>query len=212
MNVSFWVDPACPWCWMTARWAVDVVTPVRDLTISWEPISLLFKNEPAEDSEYYVANQFTHRLLRVMQAVKDGEGDDAARLLYWQYGAVLHHDRAAGTVDAAKVLSAGAEPFLEAAGLPWKYAEAYDDESWDETIRTRMEIGLDLVGHDVGTPIIAFDTPAGPKGVFGPILSRMPQGADGVELWDAMVKFATHDGFWELKRSRTEDPQFPARP
>ena len=45
-----------------------------------------------------------------------------------------------------------------------------------------------------------------------PILSRMPHGTDGVELWDAMVKFATHDGFWELKRTRTEDPQFPARP
>lgn len=39
-----------------------------------------------------------------------------------------------------------------------------------------------------------------------PILSRMPHGTDGVELWDAMVTFATHDGFWELKRTRTEDP------
>ena len=75
-----------------------------------------------------------------------------------------------------------------------------------------MQVGLDLVGNDVGTPIIAFDTPAGPKGVFGPILSRMPHGADGIELWDAMAKLATHDGFWELKRTRTEDPEFPARP
>lgn len=75
-----------------------------------------------------------------------------------------------------------------------------------------MQAGLDLVGEDVGTPIIAFDTSAGPRGVFGPILSRMPDGADGVELWDAMVKFATYDGFWELKRTRTEDPVFPTRP
>ena len=135
MNVSFWVDPACPWCWMTARWAVDVVTPVRDLTISWEPISLLFKNDPSED-----------------------------------------------------------------------------DESWDETIRIRMQVGLDVVGGELGTPIIAFDTPTGPKGVFGPIMSRMPRGDDGVGLWDAMVKLATHDGFWELKRTRTEDPHLPARP
>lgn len=59
---------------------------------------------------------------------------------------------------------------------------------------------------------IAFDTPAGPEGMFGPILSRMPQCADGAELWDAMVRLATHDGFWELKRTRTEDPLFPARP
>jgi len=212
MNISIWVDPACPWCWMTARWAVDVVSPARDLTISWEPISLLFKNEPEEGTEYYTANQFTHRLLRVMQAVRDGEGDEAARRLYWQYGAVIHHDRAAGTVDVAKVLSSGAGPFLDAAGLPSSYADVYDDESWDDTIRTRMQVGLDLVGSDVGTPIIAFDSPTGRTGIFGPILSRMPDGEDGVELWDAMVKLATHDGFWELKRTRTEDPVFPARP
>ncbi|MEL6982595.1 MAG: hypothetical protein AAFO29_09245 [Actinomycetota bacterium] len=212
MNVSFWVDPACPWCWMTARWAVDVVTPVRNLAISWEPISLLFKNNPSEDDPFHEPNQFTHRLLRVMQAVKRAEGDEAARRLYWQYGAVLHHDRAAGTVDVAAVLGGGAGPFLQAAGLPTTYASAYDDDSWDDVIRTRMQVGLDLVGNDVGTPIIGFDTPAGQRGVFGPILSRLPEGDHGIELWDAMTTFATFDGFWELKRTRTEDPIFPGRP
>jgi hypothetical protein len=212
MNVSFWVDPACPWCWMTARWAVDVVAPERDLSISWEPISLLFKNDPSEDDPFYAANQFTHRLLRVMQSVKQSEGDEAARRLYWQYGAVLHHDRAAGTVDIPSVLAAGAAPFLEAAGLSITHADAFDDDSWDELIRDRMQIGLDLVGTEVGTPILAFDTDIGRRGVFGPVISRMPDGQAGVELWDAMVTFATHDGFWELKRTRTEEPQFPARP
>ncbi len=77
----------------------------------------------------------------------------------------------AGTVDLAKVLSSGAGPFLRAAGLP----AAYDDESWDENIRARMQVGLDLVGGDVGTPIIGFDTPAGRKGVFGPIVSPARQ-------------------------------------
>jgi hypothetical protein len=197
---------------MTARWAVDVVAPARDLTIHWEPISLLFKNDPAEDDPFYEPNRFTHRLLRVMQTVRDAEGDEAARQLYWQYGAVLHHDRAAGTVDPAAVLGGGAAPFLQAAGLSVEYADAYDDESLDELIRTRMQVGLDLVGDDVGTPIIAFDTPSGRKAVFGPILSRMPIGEHGLELWDAMVTFATFDGFWELKRTRTEDPQFPSRP
>ncbi len=197
---------------MTARWAVDVVAPVRDLTIDWEPISLLFKNQPPEDSPYYPVNNFTHRLLRVMVAVKEAEGNEAARRLYWQYGAVLHHDRVAGTVDLLEVAGGGPERFLEAAGLSTDYAGAFHDESLDEVIRSRMQVGLDLVGDDVGTPIIAFETPSGPKGVFGPVMSRMPEGDEGVELWDAMVTFATNDGFWELKRTRTEDPQFPARP
>mgnify|MGYP001814975694 FL=1 len=141
-----------------------------------------------------------------MQAVRNPEGDEAARRLYWQYGAVLHHDRLAGTVDEKTVLGSGAGLFLRAAGLSWAYADAYDDESWDDYIRTRMQIGLDLVGGGVGTPMIGIESPAGREGVFGPILSRMPEGDHGLELWDAMVPFATFDGFWELRRTRTEDP------
>ena len=105
-----------------------------------------------------------------------------------------------------------AAPFLTAAGLPTSYADAFDDESWDGFIRERMQIGLDLVGTDVGTPILAFDTPSGRKGVFGPVLSRIPEGEAAVGLWDAMMTFAASDGFWELKRTRTEDPILPARP
>ncbi len=197
---------------MTARWAVDVVQPERDLEITWEPISLLFKNEPEPGSPYHSASAFTHNLLRVMEAVKKAEGNEAGRRFYWECGAVLHHDRADGKVDAATVMAGDATPFLEAAGLDASYNDAFDDESWDAVIRERMDAGLALVGNDVGTPIIAFDTPSGPKGIFGPVISRIPPGDDAVELWDAMVKMATMDGFWELKRTRTEDPVFPDRP
>lgn len=197
---------------MTARWAVDVVQPARDLQITWEPISLLFKNEPSEDSPFYPVNRFTHSLLRVMQAVNEAEGNEAARRLYWQYGAVLHHDRVAGVADFGELVGGDASRFLEAAGLPSAYNDAFGDETWDENIRERMQVGLDLVGTDVGTPIIAFDTPKGPRGVFGPVISRTPDGDDPAAVWDAMVTLATTDGFWELKRTRTEDPEFPARP
>jgi len=136
---------------MTARWAVDVVQPERDLEITWEPISLLFKNEPEPDNPFYAANVFTHGLLRVMQAVNEGEGNQAAGSLYRQYGAVLHHDRVAGTVDLEELAAGDATPFLEAAGLPIDYNAAFADESWDTNIEERMQAGLDLVGTDVGT-------------------------------------------------------------
>jgi hypothetical protein len=194
---------------MTARWVVDVVAPERDLDITWEPISLLVKNEPSEDSPFYAANVFTHKLLRVMLAVEAAEGNAAAGRLYWQYGAVIHHDRVDGVVDLGQVIQGDATRFLEAADLSPDYNDAFEDESWDEQIRSRMQAGLDLVGTDVGTPIIAFDTPNGRAGVFGPVISRM---LDGPKIWDAMVTLATAEGFWELKRTRTEDPQFPARP
>lgn len=197
---------------MTSRWAVDVVRPQRDLDITWEPISLLYKNDPDEGSDFYPVNVFTHKLLRVMESVKQAEGHEAARRLYWQYGAVLHHDRVAGTADLMTTIAGDAAPFLDAAGLDGSHNDAFDDESWDATIRERMDAGLALVGQDVGTPILAFDTDKGRKGVFGPVISRIPPGDEAIELWDAMVTMSTMDGFWELKRTRTEDPSFPDRP
>ena len=32
---------------MTARWVVDEVAPARDLRVTWQPISLFEKNQPA---------------------------------------------------------------------------------------------------------------------------------------------------------------------
>jgi hypothetical protein len=33
-----------------------------------------------------------------------------------------------------------------------------------------------------------------------------------LEVWDAMETLAAMDGFWELKRTRTERPEFGERP
>jgi hypothetical protein len=32
-DVEFWVDPICPWCWVTANWIVTEVAPRRNLRI-----------------------------------------------------------------------------------------------------------------------------------------------------------------------------------
>ena len=188
---------------MTARWVVEVVQPERDINITWQPISLLFKNDPPEDSEYFAPVSHTHRLLRVFESVKAEGGNDDAFKFYWESGRNIHHDEN-WEVEAATI--------LENAGLDPKHAAAYDDESFDAIIREKMDAGLELVGDDVGTPIIAFDTPEGKVGIFGPVISRAPQGEEGLALWDSMVTMATMDGFWELKRTRTESPDFGERP
>ena len=38
---------------MTARWVVDEIVPNRDVTVKWQPISLMFKNDVDEDHERY---------------------------------------------------------------------------------------------------------------------------------------------------------------
>ena len=148
MNVEFWVDPACPFCWATARWMVDEVVPNRDVRVTWRPISLKFKNEPGEDSPFYEPVTFTHNLMRVMESARTTEGDDAFFDLYWEAGARIHHD-GQRTFDV--------EDLLTSVGLDTKHAAAFDDESWDAVIRAAMDEGLALVGDDVGTPIIALE-------------------------------------------------------
>ncbi len=189
---------------MTARWVVDEVKPARDLHITWQPISLLFKNQPAEDSEYFAASAFTHRLLRVMESLRAAEGDAAVFDLYWEYGRRIHHDQNRDFTAAEALTSAGFDT---------AHAAAFDDEAYDGEIRRRMNEGLALCGDDVGTPIIAFDDREGVRqGYFGPVITRVPPTSESLELWDALQAMMNIKGFWELKRTRTERPEFGRRP
>ena len=204
MKVEFWVDPACPFCWATARWMVDEVIPNRDVQVTWRPISLKFKNDPPEDSPFFEPVTFTHNLLRVMESARAAEGDDAFFDLYWEAGTRIHHDG-----DR----SFSAADLLESVGLDTKHASAFDDESWDTVIRAGMDEGLALVGNDVGTPIIALTNSDGGKaGYFGPVITRVPPTEKSVAMWDALATMMDIESFFELKRTRTEMPDPGARP
>lgn len=205
--VEFWVDPACPWCWVTARWIVDEVAPNRDLEITWRPISLLFKNDPSPTSGYYAGVVRTHKLLRVMESLRAGGATNAEIQQWYLYcGTKQHHDRDVEW-DADEVAKA-----LAHLGLDTAHADAFEDERWDLAIREGMDAGLALVGNDVGTPIIAFTGADGVKrGIFGPVITRVPSTEQSLVVWDATVALASMDGFWELKRTRTEGPAFPDR-
>ncbi len=37
-SISVFVDPACPWAWLTSRWITEVA-PKRELTIRWRSFS-----------------------------------------------------------------------------------------------------------------------------------------------------------------------------
>ena len=189
---------------MTARWVVDEVAPKRDLNLIWQPISLLFKNQPPPDSDYYTAAMLGHRSLRIMEAVRAQHGDGPVFDWYWQCATRIHHDGERPIDFAAALTSIGLDPSI---------ADAAEDDRWDEEIRTRMDAGLALVGDDVGTPIIAFKAADGTKhGIFGPVITKVPDSETALKFWDAMQVFVTTDGFWELKRTRTERPQFGSRP
>jgi len=189
---------------VTARWVVDEIKEARNLHITWQPISLFFKNEPDPDSKSYDTYLFTHRLLRVMESIRATEGDEAVVDFYWECGRRIHHDHDRDFTAAEALVSAGFDT---------AHAEAFDDEKWDREIRTRMDVGLALTGDDVGTPIIAFHDRDGVKqGYFGPVITKVPPREDSLAMWDALIAMMNVDGFWELKRTRTESPDFGQRP
>jgi len=207
-DVEFWVDPACPWCWVTARWIVDEVAPQRDLDIAFRPISLLFKNDPSPDSPYYAGVVNTHKLLRVMESLRSAGASNADIQRYYLYWGSRVHNDGDRDFDAAKVAEG-----LDQLGFDRSHADAFDDEAWDAQVRAGMDAGLALVGDDVGTPIIAFTADDGVKrGIFGPVLTRVPPPEQSLAVWDAIQSLTVMDGFWELKRTRTEAPEIPARP
>jgi 2-hydroxychromene-2-carboxylate isomerase len=199
MKVDIYCDPACPWCWVTSRWLVEVAEQ-RGITIGWEPFSLWRKNHDTLSAEHRKAVFVTHRLLRVFEAVREAEGNDAVGRLYTVVGTARHHD-GVHDIDIAEALAV--------AGLDTSFASAADDERWDEVIATKMDAVLALSGDDVGTPILTFD---GEHAFFGPIVSPVPTGAEAVRLFDAVHTLATLDGFWELKRSREGGPDMTERP
>lgn len=189
---------------MTARWVVDEVAPARDLAITWQPISLKLKNKPEPDSPAYEPLERTYKMLRVMESVRESEGEDAVFRLYWEYGRRIHHDRAFDFEIADALTSAG---------LPTSHADAYESDEFDLEIQTRHDAGIALAGDDIGTPIIAFDNRDGVKqAYFGPVITRVPPTEDSLAMWDALVAMMNIDGFWELKRTRTERPDFGDRP
>lgn len=189
---------------MTARWVVDEVAEARDLNIVWQPISLLFKNNPPPESEYYAKSVITHKMLRVMESVRSAYGDEPLFGLYWELATRIHNDRTL-EFDVAQV--------LVNLGLDASHAAAGEDEDWDKEIRERMDAGLAMVGDDVGTPIIAWNKADGDRNaIFGPVITRVPTSDEAVRMWDAMIDLCDIDGFWELKRTRTQRPEFGERP
>lgn len=164
----------------------------------------MIKKDLSADSPFYRKAARTNGLLRVLESVRATEGDDSIGDLYTAYGRRIHHDQNV-EFDPAEALAE--------AGIDTKHASAFDDESFDNVIRAHMADGLALTGKDVGTPILGFMNASGNRvGFFGPVISRRLSRPDGLNLWDGLMLAAGIDGFWELKRTRTENPQFGERP
>ena len=196
-QVDFWFDPVCPWAWMTSRW-VDDVAAQRGFEPRWHVMSLAILNEGRDLPEKYVElMRHAKRLSRFVNGVAQVNGDQWLKPLYDGLGTRIHPGQ---RNDYDEII----REVLSELQLDESLAALADSDAYDESLTQSHRSGIDLVGEDVGTPIIAVDGVA----FFGPVISPAPRGQAALDLWDGVVAVAAYPGFFEIKRTRTVGPQF----
>ncbi|GGX50793.1 mycothiol-dependent nitroreductase Rv2466c family protein [Streptomyces minutiscleroticus] len=205
--VDFWFDPLCPWAWMTSRWVLEV-EKVRDIEVRWHIMSLAVLNEPKLDElpEEYREMLSTKAWapVRVVTAAWQKHGESVLGPLYTALGTRFHNNGEGPTREAI----AGA---LADAGLPADLIDYADQEDFEfeAELRASHKEGIDKVGQDVGTPVIAVPGADGEQlAFFGPVVTPAPKGEEAAKLWDGTLLVASVPGFYEIKRTRTAGPDF----
>ena len=205
-DVEFFVDPSCPWAWVTSRWLVEVA-PQRDLVVSWRSYCLEIRDDygvaPTVPEKYREqalhGHALSHRMLRIFEAARPEAGEDVVDRLYTEWGSRYIAPRRPHT-------NALLADCIAAAGLDARLIAAAEDEKWDAPIRDAMEVAYAFGGPKTQTPtIVVRDDP--PHGFKGPVMAPAPTGTDAVRLWDATQVLSAYQGFFEITRPRANLPR-----
>lgn len=208
-KVTFYFDVSCPFCWVTSRW-IKEVEKVREIEIEWKPMSLSVLNEGRDElpEDYKFMMQCNWTPARLFNAVFSQDGQEAVDKLYTVLGTKIHNenriDRHAHVDEPEHAFDELIKEALAEVGLPEeRLAQALTTE-FDELMRENHAEAMKEVGNDVGTPVVKLNDVA----FFGPVLTRIPRGEEAGKIFDGSVAVASYPYFFEIKRSRTEDPRF----
>lgn len=208
-GVEVFVDPSCPWAWITSRW-VEEVAPQRDLTVTWRSYCLEIRDDygvaptvPEQLRKAALAGHaLSHRMLRIFEAARAQAGEGAVDALFGEWGRRFFFDdpRRDDELLVACLAASDLDPGL---------LEAADDEKWDAPIVEAMAVAYAFGGPKTQTPTIVVGA-SPPYGFKGPVMSPAPTGEAAVRLWDAVQVIAQEPGFFEITRPRARRPMPPA--
>lgn len=203
-RAEMFFDPICPWAWMTSRWLIEAAA-VRDLEITWSVMSLSVLNQGRDElpEDYRAMLSRAWVPVRTIVAATEGLPEEEANALrkkmYDAYGQRIHLD-GRGTDDLPTVTS----EIVEELGLDPALTEVGASDAHDAALRASHQRAMDLVGDEVGTPVVSVEGVA----FFGPVVTPAPKGEAAGRLWDGCVLVAGTPGFYELKRTRDRGPDF----
>jgi 2-hydroxychromene-2-carboxylate isomerase len=202
-RAEMFFDPVCPWAWMTSRWMMEV-EKVRNIDVTWSVMSLSVLNEGRDLPEGYRAmlDRSWGPVRVIVAATKDLSEDEANVLrkqMYDAFGQRIHLD-GRGSEDLDAIIS----EVVDELGLDASLKEVAGRDDVDDALRASHQRAMDLVGDDVGTPVVSVNDIA----FFGPVVTPAPKGEAAGQLWDGCVLVAGTPGFYELKRTRNASPDF----
>jgi hypothetical protein len=204
-DVEVFVDPSCPWAWITSQWLREVA-PHRDLQISWRSYCLEIRDDydvaPTVPSEYrqraLEGHAISHRMLRIFEAARAEAGEDAVDTLYSEWGRRYFVKKSARDPELFAAC-------ISAAKLDTRLLRASEEEGWDAPIRESMAVAYAFGGEKTQTPSIVVRSDP-PHGFKGPVMAPAPTGSPALELWDAIQVLSQHQGFFEITRPRVNPP------
>jgi len=212
-RVEVYVDPSCPWAWITTRWLKEVA-PRRDLELGWCSFCIEIRDDygvspaiaPERRDAAMAAHALSHRALRVFEAARAEAGAAAAGdavfdALLTAWG---HRFFARGAVRDESILTG----CVDTCGLDRALLRAADDDAWDAPITGAMTVAYTFGGEKTQTPtIVVRDDP--PHGFKGPVMAPAPTGDAAVALWDALMVLSREPGVFEFTRPRANRPLPP---
>ena len=163
-EVLLYIDPTCPYAWVTSRWLLNAVKERPQFTPRFSIMSLYVLNEGRDlDPNYRALIDQTLSPAHLFMAVQRECGQEAFSKLYTAWGERFHvQDRKDDYLEVAR-------ESLEEAGIDASYLEHWEGRTYEDELREEQAKVQKMVGDDVGTPVISFGSGTA---YFGPVLTR----------------------------------------